>query len=173
MGSLSKNITELESFTLKNTRRDQIVRMDSFNTQRWKEMTAYFLATLQHAQFTPPGQHAFLGDLERWWSPLVLRVLIALRQSGTNRIHWFTAMRDTLDKESALANHLSPSSPTYGYQRTLGVNVSVVFSFYAPGRFTFDKAGLASKWKERARYGFWTGSDNAILMNGTAGSAIF
>ena len=152
----------------------QIIRMDSFSTHRGQEMTKFFLSALQHAQFTPPGQHAFLGDLERWWYPLFLRVLVGLRQSGANRIHWFSAMADALDKECALCNDLGSDAPTCGYQRAFGVvhNVSDLFSFYAPCRFSLDKAGLASKWMERARAGFWVGRDVSFVMNGTVGSAI-
>ena len=144
IGALSMNTTTLESFTLGNTRRDQIVHMESFSTQCWKEKTACYLTTLQQTRFIPPGQQAFLNDLERRWSPMVSRVLSALRQPGTDRIHWLTAIRDTLDKEYALAGHLRPSSPDHGYQRTLRVDVPDVISFYAPDRFILDKAELAS-----------------------------
>ena len=84
-------------------------------------------------------------------------------------------MRDTLDKEYTLVNDLSLIAPACGYQCTIGVvqNVSDLLYSYTLDRFALGKADFTSKWMVRDRPGFWTDSDNAIIMNGTAGSAIF
>ena len=80
-------------------------------------------------------------------------------------------MRDTLGKECALADLLRSSSPDHGYQRTLGVDVPDVLSFYAPDRLIFDKAGLVSD--VISLYAPGRGSANAMITNGTTEYAIF
>ena len=144
----------------------QIVRMDPFIFHHGKGMTTLLDTALQNAHFTLPGQHALLVDLEQWWYPLPLRVLITICQSGANRIHWFNTIRDTLNKEYTLVNDISLIAPTCGYQCTIGVvhNVSDLFYFYAPDKFTLGKADFTSKWMVRDRSGFWFGSDNAIII---------
>ena len=103
-------VTELEAYF--PGEKVQIVRMDSFSSNKGKAMMSWFLEAMIHAQFTPPGQHAYLGDLERWWYPLLVSCLIALRQGSASRTQWFNAMRDALDKECALANSLDQEDPT-------------------------------------------------------------
>ena len=166
-------VTELEAYF--PGEKVQIVRMDSFSSNKGKAMMSWFLEAMIHAQFTPPGQHAYLGDLERWWYPLLVRCLIALRQGSAPRAQWFNAMRDALDKECALANSLDQEDPTCAYERALGSkhNVSDLACFYSPARFVLDKGGLPNKFAERARAGFWVGRDISFVMNGTVGSAIF
>jgi hypothetical protein len=114
----------------------RIVRMDSFSSNRGKAMRQWFIDAVVHGQFSPPGQHAFLGDLERMWYIIFVRALIALRQGKASKAHWFSAMRDALDKECALANKISGDSPTCGYERALGAkhDVSDLYPFFAPGR---------------------------------------
>ena len=70
------------------------------------------------------------------------------------------------------AHHLEPAC---GYQYMIGVihNVSDLLYSYTPDRLTRGKIDFTSKWMERDRPGFWTGSDNAITLNATPDSTIF
>jgi hypothetical protein len=60
-----------------------IVRMDSFSSNKGKELRQLFLDALVHGEFSPPGQHAFLGDLERWWYTLFVRGAAHRKDNGT------------------------------------------------------------------------------------------
>ena len=70
----------------------KVIRMDSFSSNKGKLLRQLFLDSLVHGQFSPPGQHAFLGDLERWWYSLFVRALIALRHRSVPPSMWFNAM---------------------------------------------------------------------------------
>ena len=152
-----------------------IVRMDSFSSNKGKELRQLFLDALVHGEFSPPGQHAFLGDLERWWYTLFVRALIALRQRrSTPKGQWYNALSWALDVENTLACRLSDSNSASGYERATGGNdISDLHGFYSPGRFALDKGGLPNKWMERARAGFWVGRDINFVMHKKAGSAIW
>ena len=149
-------VTELESYF--PGEKVQIVRMDSFSSHKGKKMKAWFLESKIHVQFTPPGQHAYLGDLERWWYPLLIRCLIALRQSGAPLSQWFNALRDALDKECALANSLDEAEPICAYERALGAkhNVSDLACFFSPGRLLWTRvACLISGLSVREQVSGW------------------
>ena len=62
---------------------------------------------LMHPQFSPPGQHAFLGDVERMWYVLFVRMLIAVRQAECPKIMWFDGMSNALDVECTLVSRCS------------------------------------------------------------------
>ena len=150
--------------------------MDSFSSNRGKQLMAMFQSALVHAQFSPPGQHAFIGKLERWWYPLLVGALVSLRHGGAPRAQWYNAMRNQLDSECILASRLVlEKTPLSGYQRALckAHDISDKLPFYAPGRFALDRDALATKWEERARPGFWVGRDPEFVMGGKVGSAIW
>eukprot|EP00966_Prymnesium_polylepis_P323422 7379621-Prymnesium_polylepis.2 len=47
---------------------------------------------LIHAQFSPPGQHSYVGDVEKWFYPLVKGAAILLRsRPATPRSAWYSA----------------------------------------------------------------------------------
>ena len=150
----------------------KIIRMDSFSTYKGKELGKWFLAEMLKPTFSPPGQHAYIGDGEVLWYPIFIGALISLRQKSVNTNQWFNAMSDSCDKLMASANNLDSKRPTCAYERALKRphNVSDLTAFFAPGRFALDKAGLGSKWKEKARAGFAVGRDIDFVMNGTIGS---
>ena len=153
----------------------QVIRMDSFSTNRGKALQDFFLNALIKAEYSPPGQHAYIGDLERLWYPVLTGALIALRQGGAPRAQWFNAMSNQLDSECCLVSRMSDDSPISGYEKALGNrhDISDKYAFYAPGRFALDKGAVQTKWHERARAGFWVGRDIDFVMAGKAGSAIW
>jgi hypothetical protein len=152
----------------------KIIRIDSFSSTKGKEMARQFAQALMDPQFSPPGQHAFLGDLESWWYPTFIRTLIGMRHGRAPKAQWFAGMVWALDCEIALACRLSSNEPISGYQRATGLqpNVSDQCAFYSPGRFALDKSAL-TKFMEKARAGFWVGRDPDFVLYNKVGSAIF
>ena len=149
--------------------------MDSFSSNKSKTLMAWFASALIMPQFSPPGQHAFLQDMERLWYPLLVRAVIGMRHGRAPMPQWFNGMCWAADIECALAHRLGTPNADTGYGRSLGQRHSIadLYPFYAPARFALDSSALANKWVERARAGFWVGRDSAFVMTGKTGSAIF
>ena len=153
-----------------------VIQMDSFSTNR----SAYLLDILEqgmiHPQFSPPGQHAFLGDLERMWYVLLVRALIWMRHAEAPKTQWFNAMASALDCECTLVSRMHGTGPNIsGYERIgLGVpDVSDMYPFYAPSRIALDKDARPDKWVERSAPAFWTGRNIDFVMRGKTGAGIF
>ncbi|KAL3930081.1 MAG: hypothetical protein SGPRY_001686 [Prymnesium sp.] len=150
----------------------EILRMDSFSTNKSSHLLAILEKALLHPQWSPPGQHAYLGDLERMWYPVLVRALICMRHGRAPASQWYNAMAHALDVECTLTSAKDTQTP---YTKALGIptDISDMRAFYAPGRFALDKSALPNKWVERARAGFWVGRDIEFVMAGKQGSAIW
>eukprot|EP00966_Prymnesium_polylepis_P119543 2762936-Prymnesium_polylepis.1 len=48
----------------------RIIRTGSLSAIKSKERAAALADMLIHAQFSPPGQHSYIGDVEKWFYPL-------------------------------------------------------------------------------------------------------
>ena len=175
VGSLIKRVLSavaawLPNFTI------QVLQMDSFSTNRSEYLLKILEEGMIKPNFTPPGQHAYLGDLERMWYTLLVRALIMMRHGEAPRSQWFNAMMHALDVECTLVSRMHGTGPNIsGYERLgLGVpHIDDLFPFYAPSRFALDKDARADKWQERSAPGFWVGRDIDFVMKGKKGAGIF
>ena len=153
-----------------------VVQMDSYSTNRSAGLLKMLEDGMVKPQFSPPGQHAFLGDVERVWYPLLVRALIWMRHAEAPKTQWFNAMSHALDVECTLVSRLHGAGPNIsGYERIgLGVpDVSDMFPFYAAARFALDKDALENKWVERSAPGFWVGRNIDFVMKGMPGAGVF
>ena len=118
-------------------------------------------------QFTPPGQHQFLGDVERMMYVLLVGSLCAMRHAPAPRDQWFEAMVGQVDVEMILASRIASGDPKCGWELLTGKphDASDLFVFYSPGRFALDRDTI-SKWQERARAGFWLHRDLTWVLYG-------
>ena len=127
-----------------------IIRIDCLSTTRGKQLMQWFEKAMIGPQLTPPGQHQFLGDVERMMYWLLVGALCAMRHAPAPRDMWYPAMVGQVDVENILASRLASAKPQCGWELMLGKkhDVSDLFVFYSPGRFALDRDTL-NKWQAR------------------------
>ena len=97
------------------------MRVDCLSTTRGKQLLHWFVSALINLELTPPGQHAYLGDVERYMYILFISTLIALRAARTApRMMWFRCMLGAADVENLLSSRLSSNTPMGGYEAMTG-----------------------------------------------------
>ena len=150
----------------------KVIRADSFSSFKSQERHELLAKMLIHAEFTPPGQHAY-NDVERWWYTLLLGAVIAMRQGRAPYSMWFKAMEFALDAECTNVQRIHGEKLMSGFERATGErpNTRDRACFYAPGRFALDKGQLPHKWAERARAGFYCGRVEEFVWMKKQGAA--
>ena len=125
------------------------IRMGSFSSNKGKRLVSMLEEAFINPQYTPPGQHAFLGDVEQWWYVLLMPAIIGMRKGKAPRRAWFRAMANACDVECTQAVMLTSDDRTCPYRRanpSFANDVSDLYPFYAPGRFAIDPGQLPNKW---------------------------
>jgi hypothetical protein len=91
----------------------RIIRTDSLSANKSKERAAALADMLIHAQFSPPGQHSYIGDVKKWFYPLVKGAAILLRsRPAAPRSAWYSACEYQLDCMWTEAQRLHSSDST-------------------------------------------------------------
>jgi hypothetical protein len=96
----------------------RIIRTGSLSAIKSKERAAALADMLIHAQFSPPGQHSYIGDVEKWFYPLVKGAAILLRsRPAAPRSAWYSACEYRLDCMWTEAQRLHSSDARSGFER--------------------------------------------------------
>lgn len=152
-----------------------IIRLDCLPAHKGDVVMGWINKMLLHNQWSPPGQHAHIGIVERYWYVLCTNMLIAIQQRSAPKAAWFDALLHMTDVENVKRGRLQQEHPSCGYDAvpTASRDISDLHAFYARGSFMLDKGQTQGMFTAPGAVGVWVGRDRDYVLKGHKGSSVW